>query len=224
MGLRFPLHPFVREYLRYVGLAPCQLTPNNHSYIAGFLHLCRSRGATPNLDLFFQSFNIGQGGHTTVDGFANLQQVPQWRLFSDVPSSHKGWKDRFCYIKMEENPFSGELRNHFRHHPKVESAALEKDGRKISAFPEGSTKLATIKDSTLLEDLYNLGFQRYRFLGERTRNTPSLIAPSRALEVVPEGSILLYLEKCLHSFPGGKDKKYPLLHHFIIAFVSDPSV
>ncbi|CAH9053192.1 unnamed protein product [Cuscuta europaea] len=44
LGLRFPLHPFLLEYLRYVGLAPCQLTPNSHSYIDDFLHLCRSRG------------------------------------------------------------------------------------------------------------------------------------------------------------------------------------
>ncbi|CAH9071626.1 unnamed protein product [Cuscuta europaea] len=42
-GLRFPLHPFVLEYLRFVKLAPCQLTLNSHSYLAGFLSLCLSR-------------------------------------------------------------------------------------------------------------------------------------------------------------------------------------
>ncbi|CAH9091404.1 unnamed protein product [Cuscuta europaea] len=62
MGLRFPLHPFLREYLRFVGLVPCQLTPNSHSYITGFLQLCKSRGVTPSLDLFFQSFNLCRGG------------------------------------------------------------------------------------------------------------------------------------------------------------------
>ncbi|CAH9053540.1 unnamed protein product [Cuscuta europaea] len=62
MGLRFPLHPFLREYLRFVGLVSCQLTPNSHSYIAGFLQLCKSRGVKPSLDLFFQSFNLCRGG------------------------------------------------------------------------------------------------------------------------------------------------------------------
>ncbi|CAH9098303.1 unnamed protein product [Cuscuta europaea] len=62
MGLRFPLHPFLREYLRFVGLVPFQLTPNSHSYIAGFLQLYKSRGVKPSLDLFFQSFNLCRGG------------------------------------------------------------------------------------------------------------------------------------------------------------------
>ncbi|CAH9119486.1 unnamed protein product [Cuscuta europaea] len=61
MGLRFPLHPFLLEYLRFVGLAPCQLTPNNHSYVAGFLSLCQSRGVEPTLDQFFMSFNLCRG-------------------------------------------------------------------------------------------------------------------------------------------------------------------
>ncbi|CAH9077927.1 unnamed protein product [Cuscuta europaea] len=61
MGLRFPLHPFLLEYLRFVGLALCQLTPNSHSYVAGFLSLCQSRGVEPTLDQFFMSFNLCRG-------------------------------------------------------------------------------------------------------------------------------------------------------------------
>ncbi|CAH9095609.1 unnamed protein product [Cuscuta epithymum] len=174
MGLRFPLHPFLLEYLRYVGLAPCQLTPNSHSYITGFLQLCRSRGVTATLDLFFQSFNLCRGGHTNSEGFANLQQLAPFRLFDDVPSSHKGWKDRFCYVKMAENPFPGELRNHFRRHPKVGNAALQKEGKKIAALLPGATKHVTVKDSTLPEDLLALGFRRYRFLGEKDEQYPVL--------------------------------------------------
>ncbi|CAH9063813.1 unnamed protein product [Cuscuta europaea] len=113
LGLRFPLHPFLVEYLNFVKLARCQLTPNNHSYIMGFLHLCRSSWVTPTLDLFFQSFNLCRGGHTNSEGFTTLQQIPEWRLFSEVPSSHKGRKDRFCYIRMAENPFPGPLRDNF---------------------------------------------------------------------------------------------------------------
>ncbi|CAH9108357.1 unnamed protein product [Cuscuta europaea] len=72
LGLRFPLHPFVLEYLRFVKLAPCQLTPNSHSYIASFLSLCRSRGVPPTFDQFFLFFNLCQGGHSNAGGFANL--------------------------------------------------------------------------------------------------------------------------------------------------------
>ncbi|CAH9075117.1 unnamed protein product [Cuscuta europaea] len=174
MGLRFPLHPFLLEYLRYIGLAPCQLTLNSHSYIAGFLNLCRSRGVTPSLDLFFQSLNLCRAGHANSEGFANLQQIAKWKLFSDAPSSHKGWKDQFCYIKMAVNPFPGELRNHFRRHPKVEGATFEKDGKKLSAIPEGREKHVKIKEMTLEDGLYKLSFRRYRFLGEMDEKYPVL--------------------------------------------------
>ncbi|CAH9082933.1 unnamed protein product [Cuscuta europaea] len=95
-----------------------------------------------------------------------------WRLFDDVPSSHKGWKDRFCYVRMKETPFPGELQNYFKRHPKVEGAALEKDGRKISAIPMGRNKYVSIKELTLNDDLHNLGFRRYLFLGERDEKYP----------------------------------------------------
>ncbi|CAH9119786.1 unnamed protein product [Cuscuta europaea] len=166
MGLRFPLHPFLREYLRFVGLIPCQLTPNSHSYIAGFLHLCRTRDVTPSLDLFFQSFNLCRGGHASAEGFANLQQVAKFKLFTEAPSSNKGWKDRWCYVRLAENPFPRELRDRFRRHEKVGSIALEKDGLKLAKIPEGKKKVVTIKECTFEDDLHALGFQRYRFIGE----------------------------------------------------------
>ncbi|CAH9084271.1 unnamed protein product [Cuscuta europaea] len=172
MGLRFPLHPFLREYLRFVGLLPCQLTPNSHSYIAGFLHLCRTRGVTPSLDLFFQSFNLCRGGHANAEGFANLQQVAKFKLFTEAPSSNKGWKDRWCYVRLAENPFPKELRGRFRRHERVGSAALEKDGLKLTKIPEGKTKVVTIKECTFEEDLHALGFRRYRFIGEVDEKYP----------------------------------------------------
>ncbi|CAH9068579.1 unnamed protein product, partial [Cuscuta europaea] len=39
-GLRFPLHPFITEYLDMVGLPPALLTPNSYSLIVGFLLRC----------------------------------------------------------------------------------------------------------------------------------------------------------------------------------------
>ncbi|CAH9097656.1 unnamed protein product [Cuscuta europaea] len=172
LGLRFPLHPFVTEYLRFVKLAPCQLTPNNHSYLAGFLSFCRSRVVEPTLDQFFLSFNLCRGGHSNVGGFANLQQLPEFRLFDDVPSSHKEWKDKFCYVRMAENPFPAPLRDSFRRHVKVGSAALEKKGRKLSKKPEGSEKHTKIRDATLPDELYDMGFRRYRLMGESDERYP----------------------------------------------------
>ncbi|CAH9112991.1 unnamed protein product [Cuscuta epithymum] len=174
LGLRFPLHPFLLEYLRFLGLAPCQLTPNSHSYISGSLSLCRSWEVEPTLDQFFLSFNLCRGGHSHAEGFANLQQVPAWRLFSEIPSSHKGWKDRFCYIRMADNHFPRPLRDHFRRHLKVRNYALEKAGKKLAAKPEGSEKLLAIKAATLPDELYLLGFRRFRLMGEKDEKYPSI--------------------------------------------------
>ncbi|CAH9081286.1 unnamed protein product [Cuscuta europaea] len=174
MGLRFPLHPFLLEYLRFVGLAPCQLTPNSHSYVAGFLSLCQSRGVEPTLDQFFMSFNLCRGGHSNAEGFANLQQVPEFRLFDDVTSSHKGWKERFCYIRLEENPFPAQLRNSFQRHPKVGSAALEKNDKVLAKKPEGSDKHVKIREVTLPEDLLNLCFRQFRPRGSSDERYPPL--------------------------------------------------
>ncbi|CAH9114647.1 unnamed protein product [Cuscuta europaea] len=177
LGIRFPLHPFVLEYLRFLKLAPCQLTPNSHTYLPGFLSLYRSRGVEPSLDQFFLSFSLcggggGGGGHSNAGGVANLQQVPEFRLFDDVPSSHKGWKDKFCYIRMAENPFPAPLCDHFRRYPKVGNAALEKNGKKLAKKPEGSDKHVTIKEATLPDDLFDLSFRRYRLVGEVDEKYP----------------------------------------------------
>ncbi|CAH9077963.1 unnamed protein product [Cuscuta europaea] len=104
----------------------------------------------------------------------NLQQVPEFRLFDDVPSSHKGWKERFCYVRLEENPFPTMLRNSFRRHPKVGSAALEKNGIILAKKPEGSDKHVKIKDVTLPEELFSLGFRQFRPRGSSDERYPPL--------------------------------------------------
>ncbi len=73
---------------------------------------------------------------------------------------------------MDESPFPRELRDRFRRHEKIRSAALEKDGLKLAKFPEGKNKNVAIKDCTLEEDLYTLGFRRYRFIGETDEKYP----------------------------------------------------
>ncbi|VFQ65606.1 unnamed protein product [Cuscuta campestris] len=40
-GLQFPLHSLLVEFLNEVDLLPCQLVPNSHQYIAGYLIRCK---------------------------------------------------------------------------------------------------------------------------------------------------------------------------------------
>ncbi|CAH9117733.1 unnamed protein product [Cuscuta europaea] len=196
IGPPIPPPPLMIEYLRFVKLAPCQLTPNSCSYLAGFLSLCQSRDVEPTLDQFFLSFNLCRGGHSNVGGFANLQQLPEFRLFDDVPSSHKGWKEKFCYVRMAENPFPAPLRDSFRRHLKAGSAALEKKRMKLSKKSEGSEKHVLIKVATLPDELYDLGFRRYRLMGEKDERYPLSIGSTKAPEVVAlSRAVISYLEK-----------------------------
>ncbi|CAH9104487.1 unnamed protein product [Cuscuta europaea] len=62
----------------------------------------------------------------------------------------------------------------FLAHSKVGSAALEKSAKKISAKLEGPEDVVTIDDATLPNDLYSLGFRRYRLFGESDEKYPMI--------------------------------------------------
>ncbi|VFQ68870.1 unnamed protein product [Cuscuta campestris] len=71
-GLRFPLHSLLIEFLNEVDLLPCQLVPNSHRYIAGYLIRCKKVGVKPTLDHFLFTFKLTkvepQGLEEEMDG------------------------------------------------------------------------------------------------------------------------------------------------------------
>ncbi|VFQ86992.1 unnamed protein product [Cuscuta campestris] len=72
-GLRFPLHPLLIEFLNVVDLLPCQLVPNSHRYIAGYLVRCKDIGVKPTLDHFIFTFKLTKG-HKDWASYASLSQ------------------------------------------------------------------------------------------------------------------------------------------------------
>ncbi|VFQ79458.1 unnamed protein product [Cuscuta campestris] len=72
-GLRFPLHPLLVEFLNVVDLLPCQLVPNSHRYIAGYLVRCKDVGVKPTLDHFIFTFKLTKG-HKDWASYASLSQ------------------------------------------------------------------------------------------------------------------------------------------------------
>ncbi|CAH9107332.1 unnamed protein product [Cuscuta epithymum] len=104
-GLRFPLHPFVVEYLYMIDLPPALLTPNSYSLIVGFLIRCDELGIEPTTALFTNLYRIGRGSHENCAGYVALQQLPKKRSFTDLPSSIHGWKSKFCFVKLADGVF-----------------------------------------------------------------------------------------------------------------------
>ncbi|VFQ67167.1 unnamed protein product [Cuscuta campestris] len=72
-GLWFPLHSLLIEFLNEVDLLPCQLVPNSHRYIIGYLVRCMKVGVKPTLDHFLFTFKLTKG-HGDWASYASLSQ------------------------------------------------------------------------------------------------------------------------------------------------------
>ncbi|VFQ90857.1 unnamed protein product [Cuscuta campestris] len=83
-GLWFPLHSLLIEFLNEVDLLPCQLVPNSHRYVAGYLVRCKAVGVKPTLDHFLFTFKLTKG-HGDWASYASLSQRSS-KLFTRLPS------------------------------------------------------------------------------------------------------------------------------------------
>uniref|UniRef100_A0ACD6AE61 Uncharacterized protein n=1 Tax=Avena sativa TaxID=4498 RepID=A0ACD6AE61_AVESA len=105
-GMRVPLHPFYRDALAHLGVAPTQLAPNAWRIMAGFLVLCHSAGVPPSLAVFRHFF-----------GFlpllpANDDKRKRWYFFrsrdtsglclAGLPQKNKDWKKGFFFLSSPE--------------------------------------------------------------------------------------------------------------------------
>ncbi|VFQ71366.1 unnamed protein product [Cuscuta campestris] len=54
-GFRFPLESLVTDFFKYFDFLPCQLVPNSHRYLAGFLIRCEIMIAAPDRTKLFKS-------------------------------------------------------------------------------------------------------------------------------------------------------------------------
>ncbi|CAH9103638.1 unnamed protein product, partial [Cuscuta europaea] len=97
-GLRFPLHPFFVEYLNWVGLLPCQVTPNGFYLIAGFLPHYKILGLGVSVGLFMHLFQIELNSSLENQGYALISQRSGRNGFHHTPSSHHEWKHKFVFV------------------------------------------------------------------------------------------------------------------------------
>ncbi|VFQ79484.1 unnamed protein product [Cuscuta campestris] len=110
-GLRFPLHVLLIEFLNVVDLFPCQLVPNSHRYIAGYLVRCKDVGVKPTLDHFVFTFKLTKG-HKDWASYASLSQRSSKLFASDKKGSTKNWKPFFVFVSTgPESPFTVELQD-----------------------------------------------------------------------------------------------------------------
>ena len=95
-GLRFPLHPFIKEVLQHFNVCPSQLSPNCRGILVGLLVFFRDKGlGVPSIALFLDLFIMKE----SVEGFLYFSRRAGAPLvISDLPSSHRLWKERYFFV------------------------------------------------------------------------------------------------------------------------------
>ena len=95
-GLRFPLHPFIKEVLQHFNICPSQLAPNGWGILVGLLAFNRNKGlGVPNVAMLLHLFNPT----ATTEGFIYFPKRPGAPpVISDLPSSHSSWKGRYFFV------------------------------------------------------------------------------------------------------------------------------
>ena len=95
-GLRFPLHPFIKEVLQHFNVCPSQLAPNGWGILVGLLVFFRDRGlGVPSIALFLYLFSAKE----TVKGFLYFsRRFGTPLVIPDLPSSHRLWKGHYFSV------------------------------------------------------------------------------------------------------------------------------
>ncbi|VFQ61180.1 unnamed protein product [Cuscuta campestris] len=167
-GLRFPLHPLLIEFLNEVDLLPCQLVPNSHRYIAGYLIRCKDIGVKPTLDHFLFTFKLTKG-HKDWASYASLSQRSSKLFTRDKKGSTKDWKPFFVFVLTgPESPFTGSGLPSFRRIPCPSS-----DATLLSMTHQLCGRGAVnIKEVVTEESLAKMGFE---FVQDELCHQPELL-------------------------------------------------
>ncbi|VFQ79637.1 unnamed protein product [Cuscuta campestris] len=185
--LRFPLHPLLIEFLNVVDLLLCQLVPNSHRYIAGYLVRCKAVGVKPTLDHFLFTFKLTKG-HKDWASYASLSQRSSKLFASDKKGSTKDWKPFFVFVSTgPKSPFTGSGRPSFRRIPCPLS-----DATLLSIIRQLCNKgVMNIKEVVTEESLAGLGFE---FVQDELRHQPDMLRdipgghqPDQLRDILEEG-------------------------------------
>ena len=96
-GLRFPLHPFIKSALQHFNVRLSQLSPDFWGVLVGLLVFFRDKGLrVPSIALLLDLFSVKKA----LEGFLYILKWATSRpIISDLPSSHKHWKESYFFCR-----------------------------------------------------------------------------------------------------------------------------
>ena len=90
-GLRFPLHPFTKSVLQHFNVCRAQLSLNFWGVLVRLLVVFRDKGlGVPSMPLLLDFFSVKE----SVESFLYIAKL----IISDLPSSHKHWKEWYFFV------------------------------------------------------------------------------------------------------------------------------
>ena len=94
--LRFPLHPFIKIVLQHFNVCPSQFSPNFWGVLVGLLFVFRDKGlGVPSIALLLDFFSVKEAAE---DFLYISKRINAKMIISDLPSSHKHWKERYFFV------------------------------------------------------------------------------------------------------------------------------
>ena len=99
MGLRFPLHPFIKDLLNGYQLTLTNQLPNSWLSINGFVAVCELLNVAPSLRLWRNLFTL-MLGPADLHGprWYRFQCRAGYKVVHDSPSNQKGFRRTFYHI------------------------------------------------------------------------------------------------------------------------------
>ncbi|KAF3442939.1 hypothetical protein FNV43_RR16857 [Rhamnella rubrinervis] len=97
LDLRLPLHRIINMVLNYFNIAPEQLMANGWRYLLGLIVLSKRCNRPIDMPIFLHYFYLKPSEEGRYAFYAR-QQI---RLLEEAPTSDKGWKERYFFIKRE---------------------------------------------------------------------------------------------------------------------------
>ncbi|KAL2526295.1 Uncharacterized protein Adt_11349 [Abeliophyllum distichum] len=101
-GLRFPLHPLFVSFFNEFHVIPGKLTPNSWRISTYFLYLCLTNNIESCLRLFRSVFDMYPVLGSNCYAYIQLKVK---LLLPHFPSSIRGWRRRFFFVRLEVGQF-----------------------------------------------------------------------------------------------------------------------
>ena len=99
LGLRFPLHPFIRDLLKLLNVTVAEVYPNAWGCVTAFLMVCKVLKIKPTLTAFRYIFRVRLcSSEEHGAGWVTIAHRRGFKLVGELPDNQKGYRTKFAFF------------------------------------------------------------------------------------------------------------------------------